>query len=129
MTTCHYCNQPAEPVTGKEIYPRLQHLWQKHFWRCLPCEAYVGCHEPNKGYGDGTRPLGILANATLRQLKMRVHEAFDPLWMAKAKMNRRQAYKWLAEQMGIPVYECHIGMFTPAQCFQAIRIIEERYRD
>ncbi|EFC56414.1 hypothetical protein ENTCAN_06719 [Enterobacter cancerogenus ATCC 35316] len=36
-------------------------------------------------------------------------------------MTRTEAYQWLAEKMGIPVYECHFGWFTVEQCQAAIR--------
>lgn len=74
---CSYCNKPAELVTGKEIYPHRPDLYPKKFWRCRPCTAYVGCHKPNAGYGDGTRPLGRLANAELRAAKSAAHAAFS----------------------------------------------------
>ena len=117
--TCPYCNKPAAQVTGKEIYSHRPDLAKKVFWQCAPCGAYVGCHEPGKGYGDGTRPLGRLANAELRAAKMSVHQLFDPMWRDGA-MTRRQAYKWLANRMGIRVDDCHVGEFDVKQCHEAI---------
>lgn len=119
VPTCQYCGKPAALVTGKAIYPRLSYLHSKKFWQCEPCEAYVGCHEPNIGYGDGTRPLGLLANAELRDAKKSVHAVFDPIWQEKSGKSRRQAYQWLAEKMGIPVAECHVGCFSIEQCTRA----------
>jgi hypothetical protein len=124
MVTCHYCNQPAELVTGKEIYPHLPNLHNSKFWRCQPCGAYVGCHRANKGYGDGTVPLGILANAYLRRAKIDVHNLLDPMWKSGA-MKRMEAYAWLAKEMNISLKECHIGMFSLAQCQQAIQLLRK----
>lgn len=104
-------------------------------WICQCCQAYVGCH-------PGThKPLGRLASKPHRQLKMAAHAAFDPLWKRKASVYikerpgaskrcmaksyhraRGKAYKWLAEQMGIPQEECHIGYFTIEQCKRVVEI-------
>ncbi len=93
MLACNYCGRTAELVDGSAIYPRRPALAHKRFYRCLPCDAYVGCH-------DGTEnPLGRLANAELRREKMRVHAAFDPLWKDYGRRVRRRAYRWLAALM------------------------------
>lgn len=106
---CPYCNDKDVPmVTGKEIYPHRKDLWKKKFFRCEPCKAYVGCHR------DG-RPLGRLANRYLRRWKIKAHEVFDPLWKS-GEMKRQEAYNWLAEKLGIPVEECHMGMFDSDMC-------------
>jgi hypothetical protein len=74
---CPYCNHDAELVTGAVVYPRLPWLHEKLFYSCLPCNAYVGCH-------DGTvRPLGRLANAELRAVRMAAHAALDPIWKSR----------------------------------------------
>ena len=112
---CHYCQQPAELVTGEAIYPHRPDLAAKKFWRCVPCAAYVGCH-------PGTdEPLGRLANAELRSAKMAAHAAFDPLWSG-GRMKRSQAYGWLAKQLGKPKKETHIGWFDLESCRRVVRI-------
>lgn len=130
---CPYCTQPAELVGGNAIYPNRPDLFAKFFWRCEPCKAWVGCHPPVKhprrpGKGDGTVPMGRLANDELRKLKQRAHAAFDPLWKNE-DMTRRQAYEWLAEQLGIPVESCHIGMMDESECRAVIKAVEYRNRD
>jgi hypothetical protein len=119
---CQYCNSTAELVTGEDIYPHLEYLHHKHFWRCVPCRAYVGCHDAGNGYGEGTRPLGVLANAELRAAKKAVHDLFDPLWKSGGK-GRKKAYRWLAGQMGMPADDCHVGAFSVEQCRQARAIL------
>ena len=97
---CPYCQKPAQMVNGRAIYPHRTDLFRLVFWQCAPCDAYVGCHLPApRGLGDGTVPLGRLANAELRRARQQDHAAFDPLWRAR-HMNRRQAYAWLARQLG-----------------------------
>lgn len=115
---CPYCRRAAELVTGAVIYPHRGELSKKWFWRCEPCDAYVGTHVNSHRH----HPLGRLANAELRKLKQRVHAIFDPVWK-KGGIDRKEAYKRLAERMGIPRADCHIGMFDEAQCRQALVIL------
>ena len=120
--TCPYCGNAAALVTGEAIYPHRPDLHNLRFWQCAPCGAYVGCHKPNKKMGfDGTQPLGRLANAELRKAKWDAHAAFDPLWKA-GRMDRRQAYGWLAKALGIAVEDCHIGEFDVATCKRVVSI-------
>lgn len=89
-------------------------------WVCSrypACDAYVGCHKD----GDGKRPLGRLADKSLRQAKMRAHAAFDPLWK-ELGMQRRMAYAKLADALGTPVEDCHIGMFDEATCVRVVAV-------
>lgn len=110
---CDYCGQPAKLVNGDEIYQHRKDLHHKKFWDCISCDAWVGCH-PNS-----IRPLGRLANATLRKAKKMAHESFDKLWR-NGGMTRSRAYAWLAERMELPEERCHIGMFDEYQCAEVL---------
>lgn len=114
---CSYCGKQSDLVTGADIYPHRPDLFGKWFYECAPCNAYVGCHPT----GDGKSPLGRLANAELRRAKSIAHAAFDPLWK-NGSMNRHQAYKYLAKEIGIPPESAHIGMFDVVQCKQVVTI-------
>ena len=111
---CEYCGNPAEFVTGAIMYPHRFDLKHTRFWRCKPCQAWVGC------YPSG-RPLGRLANLQLRIAKQKAHEAFDTFWKY-GPMTRSQAYTWLSQEMGIPLDLCHIGMFNESQCERVVEI-------
>ena len=113
--TCHYCKANAKQTTGKEVYPHREDLHHKTFYVCAPCGAYVGCHEGT------TKRLGLLANASDRQLKVEAHAAFDALWKTYG-MKRGEAYAWLADAMGVKKKDCHIGWFTTDQLNEAIRL-------
>lgn len=118
MTTnpiCPYCHNPSELVGGLAIYPHRMDLAEKKFYQCEPCDAYVGCHQ------DTEEPLGRLANAELRQSKMKAHAAFDPNWQSR-KMARVHAYRLLAKNLGIHTDECHIGMFDVETCSRVVEI-------
>lgn len=114
---CNYCGRKAELVDSKVIYGTSYGM----MYLCRHCNAYVGCHK-------GTdRPLGRLADAELRYWKKAAHAVFDPLWrQGRFRGQRKAAYEWLAEQMGLPVEQTHIGMFDIAQCKQAIKIVQEK---
>jgi hypothetical protein len=108
------------------IYPHRPDLSRLRFWRCAPCVAWVGCHKGT------TKPLGRLANARLRQAKMDAHAAFDPLWKFHTfkdgyqTMTRNAAYAWLAEQLGIELVDCHIGLMNLEQCRKVVEICTSR---
>ena len=96
---CAHCGSECRLTDGKEIYPHRQDLRSLRFWVCDPCDAYVGCHKAGMSDNnpDGTKPLGLAADAELRRLRQQVHGAVDPLWQnAKQKGRARQAvYKAL----------------------------------
>lgn len=128
MTACDYCGRPAELVNGDFLYPHRPDLWEKRFWRCTPCGAWVGCHPRTN------KPLGRLANAELRQAKQEAHAAFAPIWKARYLRKRRTdnsytpgmarggRYKALAEALGIPNNDCHIGMFDVGMCRRVVEL-------
>lgn len=125
---CDYCQSPALMVSGAYLFPDRPDLAHKKFYRCDPCDAHVGCHEPNAQHGlTGVEPLGRLANAELRQAKYMAHRYFDPLWRG-GRMKRKSAYKWLAGQLGIKPDECHIGMFDLAGCAAVVAAVKS-YRE
>ena len=60
-------------------------------------------------------------------MRKKAHEEFDPIWK-RGKINRGQAYQWLAEQLGIEVGACHISWFDAATCELVIRICRKARR-
>lgn len=116
---CPYCERDAELATGAVIYPRRPDLDHKLFWRCQPCDAYIGCHP-----GTST-PMGRMANADLRQAKQNAHAWFDRIWMSR-EMSRKKAYRWLADELGIEAKNAHIGMFDLDRCRLAVQACQAR---
>ena len=114
---CDYCGRRAEYVDSKIIYGKSYGM----VCLCRPCDAYVGVHK------GSDVPLGRLANAELRYWKKAAHAAFDPLWQyGRFKRHRNAAYRWLSDQMQLPVEKTHIGMFDIDQCKAAIQIIRSQ---
>lgn len=116
---CPYCNKEARLVTGDVIYPHREDLYEKYFYLCSDCYAYVGCHPETE------KPLGRLADAELRKTKMFAHKFFDAIWKS-GKMRRKEAYNWLADKLKIKVENCHIGMFDVETCKRVIEICNEQ---
>lgn len=118
--SCPQCGGSAELVGGARVYPHRADLHGKRFWMCTTCEqSYVGCHPGTE------RPLGTLATVAIRRARMSAHAAFDPLWRS-GKMRRKQAYKWLAGELGIPAADCHISWFGVEMCNSVVRAVRER---
>lgn len=115
---CPYCGRDAERVRGNVIYPHRPDLADRLFFLCEPCGAYCGTHRATG------KPLGTLANATVRKMRSRVHALFDPYWQG-GMWGRKQAYARLATAMGIPFEQCHVSMFDEALCRVALGVLAE----
>lgn len=120
---CPYCGGDAKLVTGDVVYPDWADLAGKRFWYCAGDAAWCGCH------GKTERPLGNLADKSLRDARQAAHAEFDPIWQAAMKRDnlekfraRGRGYKWLAEQMQIPVRQCHIARMDMEQCARVVAI-------
>ena len=116
---CPACGRTAKLVGALEVYPHRPDLAGKRIYVCPSGCSRVGCH------GDTTRPLGTLATATMREARRRAHAAFDPIWRTRG-LTRAAAYVRLAEYLGIPVADCHIGRFDEAQCARVLAFCRER---
>lgn len=120
---CPYCGGDAVLVRGDVIYPQRFELHDKRFWYCAGDQAWTGCH------GKTERPLGTLADKALRDARQAAHSEFDPLWQRKMEREgtekfraRAHGYRWLAEQMQLPVSQTHIAMFNLEQCAEVVRV-------
>lgn len=104
---CPYCGREAEWVANKEIYGR-NYGRSYMIWLCRPCDAYVGCH------GNTKRPLGTMANKSLRETRVMAHSVIDPLWKS-GQYTRSVVYQRLADAFG---EEVHIGESDEDRCFE-----------
>lgn len=122
MSKCPYCGAEVVLKDADFIYHSAKSRQWGKVWVCSnfpKCNSYVGCHQGT------TIPLGRLANERLRTLKMEAHKQFDPIWKS-GLMNRKEAYKWLADMLKIPVDECHIGMFDIKMCQRVIHLCKKQ---
>lgn len=83
------------------------------------CEIKIGCHPGT------TKPLGIPVDGETRQARIRAHDAFDVLWRGdSARMTRKEAYRWLADELEIDPSDCHIGRFGSETCDRVVDLVE-----
>jgi hypothetical protein len=93
-------------------------LESRVFYRCNPCDAYVGCH-------PGTdKPLGSLANRNLRNQRQQAHAVFDRIWKEGFK-TRSQAYTWLGKKLKLTWKQFHIALFDEATCQKVIQLSQD----
>lgn len=121
---CRYCGSVIRLVPARKIYDEaaLKRLKLESEWiyQCQNCNARVGCHRGTK------RPLGNVANETLRLKRIETHQIFDRFWKHQG-MSRTAAYRWLAEAMKLPEKRAHIGGFEMDQCQKLIDLCAEGY--
>ena len=113
VVTCAECGSPME----------LRNSRYGKFWGCV---SFPACRGTHGAHADG-RPLGTPADQATKQARMRAHAAFDRLWKS-GRLRREAAYLWLAERLGIPRDECHLGRFDAAQCARVIELVAQSFR-
>ncbi len=79
------------------------------------CDAYVSAHRVNH------LPMGTLADKALRRKRQETHIALDRLWKS-GLMTRKEAYRWLQTQLGLPEAEAHIARFSEFRCQQVTQL-------
>lgn len=80
------------------------------------CATFPTCRATHGAHPDG-RPLGTPANAETKAARIAAHDAFDKLWREPERyMTRRDAYRWLADLLGLTPGDAHIGSFDRGQC-------------
>jgi hypothetical protein len=117
---CNHCGQPAQWHDGRAVYPDRKDLYDRRFWVCWGCDAWVGCHR------NSDHALGPLAKEDLRAARSAAHRAFDPVWQS-GRMERSQAYDWLAQALEIPRARCHIGMLQMDECLRVSGLVWQRF--
>jgi len=81
------------------------------------CSGSHGCHQ------DSGKPLGKPADRETKEWRIKAHDAFDTLWQV-GPMNRREAYKWLATEIGVT--EIHMGESDIETCKKVIELVRLR---
>ncbi len=79
------------------------------------CDAYVSAHRGSH------LPMGTLADKQLREKRRQAHLAMNRLW-EKGFMSRKEAYRWLQVQLGLPEEDAHIGNFSEYRCEQVVAL-------
>jgi hypothetical protein len=123
------CGGLGELVRGVTIYPHRPDLHGLPFYRCPRCAAYVGCHPHTE------LALGRPAGPRTRKARNAAHEAFDPMWKAKAFRDavayseaRGAGYAWLAAELGYEPGRCHIAWMTAEEADRVTELCRRFYR-
>lgn len=113
---CPYCGGEAHLKHSSLVYEG-QDFGMIYLCDSYPeaCDAYVGVHQ-----GDYL-PLGQLSNTQLRSLRRSVHRLIDPLWRDKA-YSRNVVYGFLADNMDLPLLQCHVAMFDDQACKKVLSL-------
>lgn len=120
-TRCPYCNSSVKYTSHAEIYGGKTFNDWPYIYLCenKPCSASVGVHKGT------SHPLGTLADQVTKDARRRAHAAFDPIWQSK-QLKRTEAYRWLAAQLDLETWRCHISWFDVSYCDQVVRLCKQR---
>lgn len=121
---CPFCSSSVKYTSHAEIYGGRTFSDWPFIYLCTnkACNASVGVH-------SGTNhPLGTLADEKTKTARKAAHAAFDPIWKKEKNKGkaRGEAYKWLADQLGIERWRCHISWFDTALCNKVVKLCLER---
>jgi len=87
------------------------------------CPRWPDCDGKHGAHQATGEPLGIPATKETREARIQAHAEFDKLWLGPKKvMSRRDAYKVMAEEMGMD--KLHIGSLDKAQCEKLISLLK-----
>ena len=116
---CPKCGAMAILRPASEIYgdPRRTD-------RLYVCSNYPKCRSYVSTYPGTNVPMGVLADGDLRNLRIQAHRKFDEVWKTGI-MSRENAYRWMADRLGISMRDAHIAMFGEYRCRELIRECEQ----
>lgn len=111
---CPYCGSQAFLRLASVVHERTAPGEEVYVCARYPaCDAYVSTHHSSH------LPMGTLADKSLRQKRRQAHIALNQL-SERGLMTRKEAYRWLQVQLGLPESEAHIGRFSAFRCEQVI---------
>lgn len=113
--TCNICGGEVIYTTNDKIYGKR--YGSGYCYLCTNCGAYVGTHRPRP-----KEALGLLADKEMRIMKMKCHDLFDRQWTNQHQ--RSMLYKKLADQLSIPIEQCHFGYFDLSMLKKAYEILK-----
>lgn len=92
------------------------------------CSNFPTCHATHDAHPNG-EPVGIPADAATRELRKRFHTLFDAVVAADGDDDKDAVYRWLAEELRIPVEQAHAGVMDAATATRAIRRLERELQE
>ena len=115
---CPYCGsqallRPASAVRRNAAPGEMVYVCARY----PVCDAYVSAHK------ESLLPMGTLADKALRLKRRQAHIALNRLW-EENHMTKKEAYRWLQVQLGLPEAEAHIARFSEFRCRQVIDLCD-----
>lgn len=83
------------------------------------CAKYPACDSYVKAHSFNQLPMGTLADPALRRKRRDAHIALQKV-LDQGLMTKKEAYRWLQMQLGLPAEEAHIAKFSEARCDMVI---------
>lgn len=123
--TCPYCHSKAFLRPASAVYGKKNDNPAAKVYVCArfpACDSYVAA------FPDSNRPMGTLADKTLRRKRCQAHRAFDRLWKS-GLMTRQEAYRLMQLHFGIPSEDAHIAKFDTDRCDRLIRFCRQFYHN
>ena len=119
---CPYCGasavcRPAGTVYGTDTIDHKSYLYLCSNWPF--CDAYVSAHKTDR------RPMGTLANGSLRHKRILAHQDLEKL-RKERHMDKWASYVWLQAKLGLDEHHAHIGMFSEQLCDQVISLCRNK---
>ena len=114
--TCPYCHSPALLRPASVVHGDRTSDPNGKLYVCArypACDSYVGAHR------GSLLPMGTLANKALRRKRMEAHTALQRV-VASGIMTKKQMYRCIQAEFGLPAEEAHIGKFSELRCQQVI---------
>lgn len=111
--TCNICGSENVFLVSNSVVYGKEYGKVPYVYLCENCKSYVGVH-PNM------KPMGILADDEMRELRKKCHALFDKTW--KDNKERSVRYAELAEKLDIK--ECHFSWMSKEELKKALTIIE-----
>lgn len=101
----------ARLVTGMDVYPHREDLYDLPFWKCDQCGNFVGCHHKSD---NRTNPLGCIPTPEIKRARQEIHKLLDPLWRS-GKRNRQELYAAISLQLGWKYHTAKIRSIEEAR--------------
>ena len=122
--TCPYCHSPALLRPASVVYGSRTSNPDAKLYVCArypACDAYVGAHR------SSLLPMGTLADKGLRRRRMAAHAAIRRV-VDSGLMTKKQLYRCIQAEFGIPEEEAHIGKFSELRCQKVIDLCDRFFR-
>ena len=112
---CNLCGSNHVNLVNNSLLYGKEYGKYPYVYLCTDCNAYVGVH-PN------LKPMGVLADNEMRELRRKCHDLFDKRWTTKEE--RENQYNILGRQLGYERGRCHFSWMSKDELLKALLVLE-----